>query len=447
MSVPPTQRLHTIVDKATEVEKLRQQLESQMAKIRDVEAESFNKVKEALGEVNRFRKKLADKEAVISQLQAKSQELEELKKRDIDRVEREREALRQELKGLQEEYDQLVREKADIELALKEMEIATTSEKAATLSVSEELTKTNRQKKDGKDSFLAVDDEPEITDTFRQMMRKKFNVYTADNGRNALRVLEENPDIGFIITDQRMPEMTGLEFANEVKQTHPDLPIYMLSGFADLQMAIDAMNQGLIVKYFEKPVVDWDVIEAEIYRAIDTYDQTLTQKEIITEKKLFIVDQIRDLTAQLKTLGYQNGKLGEALSQVKSDNRKAAQGNRENACGKRRAAGFRVPGTEKDDRGDERGSGEASKRNWRGKRMRPSGLSQCKRNGTRPSCKRCRRPLRKRNSGPLQEIERLKAELEENRKARLAEIEQERKRAEAELEEFRRQQAAGEGRY
>jgi hypothetical protein len=105
------QRLHTIVDKAVEAEKLRQQLESQMVKIREVEAESFTKVKEALGEVNRARKKLADQDEVISHLQAKTQELDELKKRDIDRVEREREVLKQELEGLQDEYQQLVREK------------------------------------------------------------------------------------------------------------------------------------------------------------------------------------------------------------------------------------------------------------------------------------------------------------------------------------------------
>lgn len=65
-SGPAYEKLHNIIDKAKEVEKLRQQLESQMAKIRDVEAESFNKVKDALGEVNTLRKKVADKEAVIS---------------------------------------------------------------------------------------------------------------------------------------------------------------------------------------------------------------------------------------------------------------------------------------------------------------------------------------------------------------------------------------------
>ena len=111
---PAYDKLHNIVEKAKEVEKLRQQLESQMAKVRDVEAESFNKIKDALGEVDAFRKKVADKEALISSLQAKSLELEELKKRDIDRVERERAALRQELKGLQDECEKLLREKDEL---------------------------------------------------------------------------------------------------------------------------------------------------------------------------------------------------------------------------------------------------------------------------------------------------------------------------------------------
>ena len=438
---PAYEKLHTIVDKAIEVEKLRQQLELQMAKIRDVETESFTKVKDALGEVEAFRKKIADKEAVISSLQAKSLELEELKKRDIDRVERERAALRQELKGVQEEYEKLVREKADIELALKELEIATTSEKAATLSVSEELKKTDRQKKDGKDSFLAVDDEPEITDTFRQMMRKKFNVYTADNGRNALRVLEENPDIRFIITDQRMPEMTGLEFAAEVKKTQPDLPIYMLSGFADLQMAIDAMNQGLIVKYFEKPVVDWDVIEAEIHRAVDTYDQTLTQKEIIAEKKLFIVDQIRDLTAQSKTLGYNNAKLGEELSHMKSGNEKQRK-EIEKMRGENAELRVSVSRERKamiEEMARERRTLEEELARKRDEAER---AVEVQKERNKVELQKVQEAFEEEKQRATQEIERLKSELEENRKARLAEIEQERKRAEADLEEFQRQQAA-----
>ncbi|MEI7635967.1 MAG: hypothetical protein WCJ37_01565 [Syntrophus sp. (in: bacteria)] len=108
---PAYAKLHTVVDKAKEVEKLRKQLESQLIKVRDIEEESFNKVKDALGEVDRSRKKLAERDALISSLQAKSQELEDLKKRDIDRVESEREALKQDLKGLGDNYEQLLREK------------------------------------------------------------------------------------------------------------------------------------------------------------------------------------------------------------------------------------------------------------------------------------------------------------------------------------------------
>ena len=107
---PAYAKLHNIVDKAKEAEKLRKQLESQMAKIKDIEAESFNKLKDALGETRMLRKKVADNGAVISALQTRSLELEELRKRDIDRVELEREALRQGLNGLRDDYEQLLRE-------------------------------------------------------------------------------------------------------------------------------------------------------------------------------------------------------------------------------------------------------------------------------------------------------------------------------------------------
>lgn len=111
---PVYNKLHNIIDKAKEVEKLRQQLESKMAKIKDVEEESFIKMKEALGEANALRNKVVEKDALIYSLYSKSEELEALKKRDIDRVERERAALKQELKGLLDQYDKLLREKDEL---------------------------------------------------------------------------------------------------------------------------------------------------------------------------------------------------------------------------------------------------------------------------------------------------------------------------------------------
>ena len=117
-SRPAYKRLHTIVDKAKDVEKLRRQLELQLAKVRDVETESFDKLRQALDETIGLRKKVTDRDAMIGVLQAQSLELEQLKRRDVDRVERERETLRLELKGAQEECERLSRENAHI-VALK----------------------------------------------------------------------------------------------------------------------------------------------------------------------------------------------------------------------------------------------------------------------------------------------------------------------------------------
>jgi hypothetical protein len=111
---PAYTKLHNIVAKAKDVEKLRKQLELQMGKIKDIEAESFNKVKDVLEEARMLRKKIADNEAVISALQIRSLEFEELKKRDIDRVELERETLWLELKGLRDDFEQLLREKDEL---------------------------------------------------------------------------------------------------------------------------------------------------------------------------------------------------------------------------------------------------------------------------------------------------------------------------------------------
>ncbi|MEI6666947.1 MAG: hypothetical protein WCP29_02240 [Acidobacteriota bacterium] len=111
---PAYKRLHTIVDKAKDVEKLKRQLELQLGKVREVESESFTKVKAAVDGAAAVRRKMAEKDALIGSLQAQSAELEQLKKRDIDRVEQEREALRLELGGLREQCERLTGENAQI---------------------------------------------------------------------------------------------------------------------------------------------------------------------------------------------------------------------------------------------------------------------------------------------------------------------------------------------
>ena len=438
-------KLHTIVGKAKEVEKLRKQLEAQMAKIKDIEAESFNKVKDALEETRTFRRKVADNEAEISALQIRSLELEELKKRDIDRVEFEREALRKELDGLKAERDKLFNEKKDIEQALKEIDFVVTSEKEATLRVTETIKKADRIKKNGKDSILVVDDETDITDVFKRVMKNTFNVYTADSGKKALSVLEENPDICLIVTDQRMPEMTGTEFAAQVRKNHADLPIFLLTGYADLTIAIDAMNKGAIVKYFDKPI-DWVVLESAIDVAIEMYDLTFAQKEILEDKKAFIVDKIRDLSVEVKTLGYNNVKMTDEIGLLKSDNQKLGlevkKLGAENGELRGSVAQERKAMLEEMARARETLEEELAR-----KKDEAEHIVEVQKEKNQVELQHLQDSFEIQKLEAAQEIEKMKAALEKDRQVKLSQIEEDRKRAEKEVAGIRAAMAVEKGQF
>jgi len=273
----------------------------------------------AIEETSGYKEQIRAKEKVIKELKEKSWELEELKKRDIDRVEKERDEFNGSLDKLQVDYDKILKEKEEIDDALMELEITKESEKKATMQVSEEFRKKDRVKKGGKDSILSVDDEDDITNAFSRLLGRKYNVYTANSGQKALEVLEANPDICLVVTDQRMPGMTGLEFAAEARKKYEGLPVYLLTGYTDLNVAIEAMNTGAIIKYFEKPV-DWEKLEVEIDSGIEQFDIAVAQKEILEEKKFFVVDKIKEISISLETLKYNNAKLTEESGSLKSKN-------------------------------------------------------------------------------------------------------------------------------
>ncbi|MGY3686981.1 EAL domain-containing protein [Vibrio coralliilyticus] len=103
--------------------------------------------------------------------------------------------------------------------------------------------------------ILIVDDEMSIRNALRRELRFKVaTVHTAENADQALEVLDAH-HIDLIITDYRMPRMTGTELLLEVKQRHPEVPAIMLSGQADLSGVTAAINAGVLNQYVDKP---WD---------------------------------------------------------------------------------------------------------------------------------------------------------------------------------------------
>ena len=107
-------------------------------------------------------------------------------------------------------------------------------------------------------TLLLVDDEPNILSALKRLIRSGgYKVLTASSGAEGLEVLARN-EVDVIVSDQRMPGMTGVDFLRSVKQLYPDTVRIVLSGFTELQSVTDAVNEGAIYKFLTKP---WDDVQ------------------------------------------------------------------------------------------------------------------------------------------------------------------------------------------
>lgn len=90
----------------------------------------------------------------------------------------------------------------------------------------------------------------------------RYDVLTAIDGEEAKKHLENNPDIRIIFCDQRMPAQTGVEFFEEIRSSFPAPVRILLTGYADLEAVIDAINRGGIFRYAKKPWTDEEIISS-----------------------------------------------------------------------------------------------------------------------------------------------------------------------------------------
>lgn len=104
-------------------------------------------------------------------------------------------------------------------------------------------------------TLLLVDDEESILSALKRLLRREgYRILSAGSGAEGLELLAKN-DVDVIVSDQRMPNMTGEEFLRLAKELYPDTVRMVLSGYADMQSITNAINQGAIYKFFSKP---WD---------------------------------------------------------------------------------------------------------------------------------------------------------------------------------------------
>ncbi|NOR52184.1 MAG: response regulator [Gammaproteobacteria bacterium] len=160
--------------------------------------------------------------------------------------------------------------------------------------------------------LLVVDDEENIIRALVRLLRREgYKILTANSGIDGLELLKEN-EVGVILSDQRMPEMTGTEFLSRVRELYPDTVRIMLSGYTDLNSVTDAINHGAIYKFLTKPWDDETLIES-IRQAFQHIELTKNDRSTIDE--LRNADGNRDLAGEVAGK-IQNFKLDPCDSEV-----------------------------------------------------------------------------------------------------------------------------------
>jgi serine phosphatase RsbU (regulator of sigma subunit) len=125
---------------------------------------------------------------------------------------------------------------------------------------------------------LFVDDDPRVLAGVRRQLRKKVPIETAESGRAGLEALSAMGPFSVVVTDYCMPEMNGIEFLTRVRQTAPETVRMLLTGSADLQAAIQAVNQGNVYRFLTKPCSPEALVEA-LDAGIKHYHRTRRERK------------------------------------------------------------------------------------------------------------------------------------------------------------------------
>lgn len=130
-------------------------------------------------------------------------------------------------------------------------------------------------------NILCVDDEEDNLLVFRSFFRKHYTVFTARSGPEALELLKTQP-IDLVVSDQRMPRMTGVELFERIREEYPEIIRIILTGYSDIQAVINAINKGKVYHYATKPW-DGDELKNILDRALDTYTLRQLNRHLMEE--------------------------------------------------------------------------------------------------------------------------------------------------------------------
>jgi len=128
-----------------------------------------------------------------------------------------------------------------------------------------------------KHTLLVVDDEPDVGDSVHDLLRREFNVLKAKSADEGIKLMQQH-EVHIVMTDQRMPKITGVELLAKIRPRHPHAIRMLFTGYTDLDSVIAAINQGHIWRFLKKP---WqpEELEAAVREAALEYDRLVEQAE------------------------------------------------------------------------------------------------------------------------------------------------------------------------
>jgi signal transduction histidine kinase len=128
-------------------------------------------------------------------------------------------------------------------------------------------------------TILVVDDEADVVKSVKDLLRLDYRVLGTTRAAEAMQILRDE-EVHIVMTDQRMPEVTGVELLSTVRGEHPDAIRLLFTGYADIRAVIDAINQGNVYRYITKPW-DPDELQSVIREACAHYDLLVERKQLL----------------------------------------------------------------------------------------------------------------------------------------------------------------------
>ena len=145
-------------------------------------------------------------------------------------------------------------------------------------------------------NVLYVDDEADNLTSFKATFRRNFNITTAESAEEAMKILERE-SIHVILSDQRMPKMTGIEFFESIQNIFPYPIRILMTGYTDINAVIDAINRGQVYKYLTKPWIEEDV-KIFVEKACEVYK--------LRKENMDLTNKLLDANAKLEFLARQS---------------------------------------------------------------------------------------------------------------------------------------------